>query len=119
TSYQIQIAEDNAFAQIIGDETITTTTFDFGFYLAGDYFWRVRAKTADFNAEWVTRQLIIAPLPAPTLIAPADMMTSTNGEVTFSWDAVPDADSYMIQFSLDNTLDGVIFGDKTATTTYT
>jgi hypothetical protein len=82
---------------------------------AGDYYWTIRAATADgFDISARTPRLIrilpIPPLPAAANRVPADGARVTgedlrNRRIVFSWDAVPGATGYL--FSLEGT-DGSI-----------
>ena len=43
TEYQIEIARDDAFTNIISAETVVATSFDLDFQESGTYYWRVTA----------------------------------------------------------------------------
>ncbi len=48
-----------------------------------------------------TGQVATGTVAAPTLVAPAENASFYETPVTFSWDAVPGADSYVLEYSLD------------------
>lgn len=55
TSYDLQIATDSEFNNLIIDETGLSTTFNIGqgtFNYETDYYWQVRAKNASFTSPW-------------------------------------------------------------------
>jgi hypothetical protein len=119
TDYQLQISTDGGFWTIIYDQTITTTTHSYTLPEVDSYYWRVRGKNATLTGLWSTPSRLTLSLPAPNLVAPADIFTTNASELTFSWDSVAGATDYRIQISFDNTFAYVMYDQTTAITSHT
>mgnify|MGYP001333993671 FL=1 len=97
--YQLQIANDSDFTQVVRSYSVNapTNSYDYDFGLPGTYYWRVRATNPTNNSDWSSVFTIaVNLLPAPTLIAPADMTTSTETAIELSWDAVSNVIEYKV-----------------------
>ena len=101
--YQIQIAADSGFVNIVHDNNLAgvTNSQDSSavLNLGQTYYWRVRAfaTSGDYSAWSVMRSVKIK-FPAPTLIDPQDQ-SSWEVQPTFTWTPVPGAPGYTIQIS--------------------
>ncbi len=88
------------------------------------YYWRVRSVSstpATAYSAWSAARVVKAKFIAPTLLAPANVLTPAIGDTTpdFTWTAVNGATSYTINIATNSTFTA---GLKTATvagTTYT
>ncbi|MCL4253599.1 MAG: hypothetical protein KJ043_07465, partial [Anaerolineae bacterium] len=119
TQYQIQIATDSGFTNIVHDHILAGTTYNYALSNSGTYYWRVRAlNTIKFGLWSASRQFTIQPLPAPTLIAPADMLVTTDTNLTFSWNSVSGATQYQIQIATDSGFTNIIHNHTLASTSY-
>src|SRR5690606_11775670 len=56
---------------------------------------------------------------APELVSPADGATDVSLEPTFTWNAVPQAVSYLIEIATDSGFDDIIQSADVGTTEYT
>jgi len=116
TSYQIQIAIDTGFTITMVTQTVTSNSYTYSLPY-GIYLWRVRAQIDTLTGEWSSVYVFgIEPLSVPNMIAPSDMATITDPNVTFTWDTVDKATGYVIQISDDETFTTVI-DEQTLTTT--
>ncbi|MFC1765956.1 hypothetical protein ACFL6U_28245 [Planctomycetota bacterium] len=52
TNFQFQIARDQAFGDILIDETVDVPTLYINTLTGGDYFWRCRGIAGDSNGPW-------------------------------------------------------------------
>lgn len=101
TGYEIYIATDSSFNNIVlyqylNTESFTPTTP----LLDGTYYWKVRGFNGRFSP---TRRFIIDTTPPaiPTLTSPMDTAVLASMP-TFRWVSTPDAVLYELQFSTDN-----------------
>ena len=103
-TYQLQVARDVNFSQIILDENIqseNSKTITLSEEIA-KYFWRVRAITdggtmSNWSEVWM---FSTQGLPnAPVLILPANGASNQPTSVRFSWNAVLGADYYRLQIA--------------------
>jgi hypothetical protein len=88
-SYRIQISEDEVFARIVQDETVTGETFTSKAIPFGEYFWRVRSikdtgSTPDAGPWGDVRKFTLRPPPK----TPEPPEESASG-LAFSWTAEP------------------------------
>lgn len=102
-NYQLQIVKPNfiAIQQLILDTTIVTTKF---FYTLqpGTYQWRLRAKNSSSQTEYFTFNLTIDSTlnlsgQPVILTSPTDNYYTNSFSNTFSWQTMPNADSYILQ----------------------
>ena len=117
-TYQIQIGTSLTFGTILHDSTIATNSHTVLLNDGEGYFWRVRSLHSNGAVSlWSQgRFFTINPLPAPNLVAPADMTTQINPSVAFSWDVVADATGYDIQIAKDNLFELLVVNQTVATT---
>ena len=62
---------------------------------------------------------IVAQLFNPTLLAPEDGLTVTNGAFSFEWSSLAGASQYQIQVSTDNSFETTAIDTTTSSTNYT
>lgn len=99
--YEIYIATDNSFNNIVLHQYLNTVSFTPSTNLPdGTYYWKVRGFNGRFSPS---RKLVIDTTPpaTPTLTSPMDgaILTSTP---TFRWIPSAGAVLYEVQFSTDN-----------------
>jgi hypothetical protein len=120
-NYQIQVDDNANFASPVFDDTADTTSRTLVEPLTvGQYFWRVRAISEyEVNGLWSETWTLVVdiPLTAPTLLLPADAATSSDGEASFSWQAVAYASEYQIQVDNDEDFSSPVFDDTAPQTT--
>lgn len=118
SSYEIEVALDNQFVTITDTATVRATLYiPTRTYVAKTLYWRVRAKAADgssspwsgdreFTRRWTTA---VEPVGANVDGVPASRVenmrsvvggdTPAINQIAFTWDAVPGAAYYQVQFS--------------------
>jgi len=99
--YEIYIATDNSFNNIVLYQYLNTTSFTPTTNLPdGTYYWKVRGFNGRFSPS---RKLVIDTTPPaiPTLTSPMDGATLTSTP-TFRWTPSAGAVLYEVQFSTDN-----------------
>ncbi|MBI3164782.1 MAG: hypothetical protein HYZ24_08870 [Chloroflexi bacterium] len=122
--YQIQIATDNAFTNVVHDLDIAgvTNSQDNTAVLnsATTYYWRVRsfALDGDYSGWSLVRSVKIKYDP-PTLLTPADTSVVGSLKPTFTWSATVGATSYRIQVSRYANFSTLTISTQVAGTTFT
>ena len=121
-AYQVQVAEDAAFNNVVVNlPSVATTTTAVTLPGEGDYWWRVRAKAAADSGPWseewqftVTFEACVTP-GVPVLAAPVNGSETTDLNPTFSWAAVADATAYEIAIGENPGLpEAIMVGQPTA-----
>jgi len=116
--YEVQVDTTNTFAaplsftQTTGGTTVAVTPA----LANGRYFWRVRATNAAGTGPWSTIwNFTVDTLPptVPTLIAPANSLTTTVSKPTMSWGAVTGANLYRVQLSTDPNFNNPLTFERT------
>jgi len=106
TSYQVQVATDVSFTQIIEDTSgLTGDSYTLnGLANSTQYWWRVSATniggTSNWSTVWSFTTIIAAP-PPPALVSPPNGATNQQAPVTLDWDVSPGATSYQVQIATD------------------
>lgn len=104
TTYDLQVATDNAFATVIESSTgetgtsyALTTTLDY--YTV--YYWRVRASDGSETTAYSTGFSFRTLITTPVLSSPADNAIVQPVLTVFDWDDVTGATSYRLQIATD------------------
>lgn len=126
-SYEVQIARDNAFAEIVSTINTADTLRDISLFKGTLYYWRVKAIDEDeVSGEfseiynfYTENEGVANYLPfAPTLIAPEIASKNTEDTIALSWSA-EDADgddlTYDIYLGTDKSNLDKIASDLTET----
>lgn len=112
SSYYIELATDNAFANIVHTQTVnggsSTSVVVSGLMANQQYFWRIRANCSGntsglFNSSNFITQVITCPPPAA--------LSANNfgiNNVTLNWLPAPGAISYTIQIATDRDFTNII-----------
>jgi archaellin len=118
--YQIQIAADNGFVNIVHDNDLAgiANSQDSSAVLAGGttYYWRVRAiNTLGQASAWSNVRSVRIKFFAPILLSPGNGTTASNLMPTFTWEAVDGATIYTIQVSKNDQFTGAKAVNTTTT----
>lgn len=118
TWYVIEISTDN-FNTLIDNRNIhNTTSYTYTLPSNNVYYWRVKAGDYWNSTDWSqVGRFSAGGLFTPTLISPVQLHTTTNGNVTFSWNSVISATEYQIQ--IGDASFNFLKHDYTSTTTST
>jgi large repetitive protein len=113
TTYDFQISTSDQFTTTLVSATTVQRQYVPKIQLptATQLYWRVRATGG--GETWTTTPFLRNTVGAPTLIGPADaaQLTQPDNPVTLSWQPVPGAASYDVQYGTDPN-----FVDQTTTT---
>jgi hypothetical protein len=115
-AYDIQVAADDAFTNLIWSSTTSLTSVSVPAVLSlsngAPFYWRIRATDSGFTGAWsqtwsCERVSAVAPPSQVSLASPADGATQPLNSLLFEWTAVTSATSYRLEISTSNTfLDG-------------
>ena len=121
-TYELQLSFDSQFTtteQVINDLITTSTTIE-NLAKGKKYFWRVRAVMNDKFSDWSSVYSFTTITSGPVLVYPNDGDNNVSSTVTFSWNSVSDAISYMLQISADQLFSTIDFSfDPINETSYT
>ncbi|HET6939629.1 MAG TPA: hypothetical protein VFI19_13525, partial [Nocardioides sp.] len=113
TTYDFQISSSDQFTTTLVSVTTVQRQYVPKLQLptGTQLYWRVRASGA--GEVWTTTPFSLNIVGAPTLIGPADaaQLTQPDSPVTLSWQPLPGAMSYDVQYGVDPN-----FVDQTTTT---
>jgi Asp-tRNA(Asn)/Glu-tRNA(Gln) amidotransferase A subunit family amidase len=122
TGYRIQIAFPNFTApqQLVYDTLVSGDRFNPVLSAGRSYTWRIRPENGATEGDWVTRLIRIdstISLSQQTVVItnPAVNASLQSGTVTFTWNALAQADLYRIE--LRNTVTQAILDNITVTAT--
>ncbi|MHA1687579.1 MAG: Ig-like domain-containing protein, partial [Candidatus Heimdallarchaeaceae archaeon] len=102
SGYQVQIARDSSFSDLVIDVQVSGTSYTPSTALSDrTYYWRVRAKDdlnnwGSWSDVWSFTVDTVAP-DRPTPNSPADDDRLNYNTITFTWDGPSDAVEYRIQ----------------------
>jgi len=101
--YVIQIATPNfnTANEIITDSIVSVTSLEIDID-PGTYEWRVKAVNSEYETAYSSVGFDViegAALDNVTLSTPENDTTLTEGEITFTWEQVEDAESYTLQIA--------------------
>ena len=102
TSYDLQLATDADFTNLVVDQAGLTTTSHAvsGLDHATQHYWRVRAANVGGESPWSSAfdfTTVVAAPAAPTLSSPSDGTTDVSTDPTLAWNASADVASYRVQ----------------------
>lgn len=125
-SYDLEVATDAAFSNIVLTATgLTSTNHTPATSLNHEttYYWRVQANdscgSSPYSSVFSFTTVIAAPT-APTLVSPANGATGQVLQPTFTWNAVSGADSYSLEVATDAGFSNVVITESGLTgTNYT
>lgn len=108
--YEIQIAKDKDFEQMIFDgetQTISNHQSKLLEYFT-EYYWRVRAKDDYGQSDWSEPWKFITVIEAPVLTYPYDNKSDMKTSVTFLWEPYSSATAYHFQLSEDRNFNSIV-----------
>ncbi len=110
-NYQFQLANDQAFKDIIKDIDEIDTTFTEVKNLKTDsiYYWRVRSKSFLSNSNWTQVWPFATKMSSPMLVSPKDSAELYETKVTLIWDTVPKATQYNVRIARDFEFTDIIY----------
>ncbi len=117
SSYQLQVATDEGFGNIVLDKNklAAITQKASGLTLNTEYFWRVRSLSSTSNSNWSETWVFTTKLAAPVLLKPTDKAITQSADVTVKWDTVPGAATYNIVLASDPDFNNIVY-DSLSTT---
>jgi len=122
--YRFQLSTDNAFTNIIVDDSTLTDTMRVVTNLSPltDYYWRVKASnssgTGPYSSVWHFTTHSPIPIPvAPLLISPPNNAVAQCLHILFVWNSVEYANTYRFQLSTDSSFTNIVLNDSTLTDT--
>lgn len=122
TNYQLQIAKDEGFENIILEESTTKTNFSVPDQeLAETYYWRVLANVQGAETTWSDTwnySTETAPSSAIELVYPQDDSGDEASLLTFKWKSLEGVSSYNIQVAADNSFENPIIDEVTSDTSF-
>lgn len=99
-TYDVQVATDAAFTNIIANGTPATNSFNYSaFTNFTNYHWRVRARNGANFGEYSTVFTFQTKLAAPVVTNPLNNATGLAVAGNFTWNAVAGATFYTVQVS--------------------
>lgn len=116
-NYQIQIAKNGSFDQIIYDSETSADTTHFMELLEYDntYWWRVRSKRDNIIGAWSEIWSFTTAIAPIIQRAPANDSINVPLSVWFSWEQSPKAEKYHLQISTDSEFKAIIFDNAQIT----
>jgi hypothetical protein len=114
-SYKLQVSTSSNFDTTILDvDTGTDTLYQLtGLSLSTTYYWRVMAEYAggssDWSAPWSFSTQAISP-EIPALLNPLNNSTDLSTQVSLSWSATANANSYRLQVAVDDSFTNLVCG---------
>ncbi|MBD3224106.1 MAG: family 10 glycosylhydrolase [Caldithrix sp.] len=100
--YQIQLAVNDDFENLIMDEPLLTDTFKVIMNLNGltDYYWRVKAKNPAGESAFTDANVFTTAFPPdPQLVSPENRTKNVALDTTLSWDKADSAEAYRVQLA--------------------
>ncbi|QOJ27481.1 MAG: T9SS type A sorting domain-containing protein [Ignavibacteriales bacterium] len=121
-SYQLQVATDSLFTQlVVNDSTLTDTTKNIsGLMHDRNYYWRVRGKNSIGLSVWsqVYRFRTIVPVPqSPVLVQPGNGAVNTPYSFFLRWRKPAYGVQFHLQIATDSAFTALYINDSTMTDT--
>ena len=118
TAYDIDIATDTAFNNIVQTSSPSTNSYT-ATALGNDiYYWRVRAKNGDVVTSYAAYRSL-GVLTVPALTSPADASYTADTTPDFAWSAIEGATAYDIDIATDTAFNNIVQTSSPVTNSYT
>jgi hypothetical protein len=121
TKYQIEVSKSSNLASPLVNATVTTLSYIPTKNLPANtkLYWSVRTvKSNGTTGAWTPYYYFTIGLKAPTLTAPANLVTGVAHKPTFKWQAVSGATTYTIQVSTVSNFSTMLINVKVSGKTY-
>jgi len=102
TYYELQISEDVEFSNPIKLRGTSLYRYLFGLSYGRVYYWKVRGCNVSYPGPWSETRFFTTLNPTlskPMQIFPEDNYYPVSISPKIAWEAVPNADSYVVQYS--------------------
>jgi len=119
--YQLQLATDPAFMNIVFDQDTSVSEFVPPAPLASNtkYYWRVRSyNTLGHYSSWSAVRSFRESMSSPVLLLPGNGTQAGSLRPTFDWTDVTGATGYTIQISTSATFGTLLVNSPTVPSTY-
>lgn len=117
TGYRLQVATDAGFSAVVHDDAalVLPAASLPGLDHDTEYFWRVRANSAEGWGAWSAVSDFVTVVETPVAMLPANNASWVSNPVEFSWGSVPGALTYQIQVATDEAFTSIVWDDATLT----
>lgn len=122
SGYSVQVDNNSGFSSPEINQNTSASDYTPGAALpAGTYYWRARATNKCGESSWSAARtvVILVPLAAPTLTAPADASSTCDTTPTFDWSDVSGATAYRIQADNNSDFGSPEINQRPGVSTYT
>lgn len=102
-SYQVEVAKDADFKQVVARQTVSEPSFTWDELPQSNHHWRVRTVDAEGReGEWSSAHTVRAAVEAPAPLEPAAEATALCGQaVTFRFQPSPLFKEWLVELSAD------------------
>ncbi|MBX7100201.1 MAG: hypothetical protein K1X89_20970, partial [Myxococcaceae bacterium] len=102
-SYQVEVAKDADFKQVVARQTVSEPSFTWDELPQSNHYWRVRTVDAEGReGEWSSAHTVRAAVEAPVPLEPAPEATALCGQsVTFRFQPSPLFKEWLVELSSD------------------
>ncbi len=109
-SYQIQLATSSKFSSLLVDTSgVIQTSFTLSeLRHQQSYFWRIRSEDSKGNSTWsevFSFTTKASKLNQVVLLSPVDSLLDVGTPAIFTWNSIPEADSYEISIAKNKNFD--------------
>lgn len=113
-SYQLQISKSQTFETLQYDISLLDATSTEPGLLDGltNHYYRVRAANNLGNSDWSEVSMFTTRLSYPEAILPENGQTGLGSNVTFNWNPVAEAQSYLLQVSNSESFESTLIADE-------
>ncbi|MCV6627294.1 MAG: FecR domain-containing protein [Cellvibrionaceae bacterium] len=109
--YQLEVASDAQFKQLLANETLAATEFDTASLPKfGKFYWRLSSIAADGEVGplGAVRQYEVKPLPP---IPEASVSTGDDGKYVLSWPQTGEGERYRVQLAVDKNFKELVLNE--------
>ncbi len=118
SSYNVVLATDPNFTNVLHDGNTTQTSFSYGSYEVGNtYYWKVRALDLPNEGYWSEARRFTISQSQLTLIYPQNHSKNIPNDTPFEWNGPSNAESYHLQVSKDSSFKTFAFEETTLSAT--